>query len=439
MKVVDSLKRCIAGAPDPEKAANAVDSLNADPIARRRLQKLSAEARKTLVQVLGLSNFLLNFLCRHPEAVSLVGKRPSKSFRGKPGATTLAALYRYKYRELFKITCLDFAGGDDYESVLAALSDTAISVMQAAHTLVGGEDDHALTKHVVANLCCLGMGKLGAHELNYSSDVDLMFIYPNEAEIPFDFEDFHVASVRHIRKFSQVLEQTTEEGFLYRVDLKLRPWGIDGPLAMSIDDMERYYEESADHWERIAWIRGKPVAGDLALGEQLVQRLQPFIYRRALGFDDIDRLLDIKSQMARMRERADRWNVKLGPGGIRDVEFFAQILQLLHGGSEPSLRTRNTVDTLANLSELGLIEDADAQQLRVTYLFLRRLEHRVQIRDERQTHDLPTKRQERLVLARSLGNPEESDDVVLDKFEEELAFHQMVARSFFERVLPAQS
>ena len=423
----------VAAAPDPERAAIAIDNLNADPIARRRLQKLQPVAQRTLVAVLGISNFLLNFLTRHPEAVSLVGKRPAGYRSAK---SSLGELQLYKYRELFKITCQDFAAGDDYEPVLTALSNTAVSILRAAHALAGADGAEELAQHVAAQLCCLGMGKLGAHELNYSSDVDLMFVYPNEGDIPFDFEDFHVATVRHIRRFSKLLEDTTAEGFLYRVDLKLRPWGIDGPLAMSIDDMERYYEESADHWERIAWIRGAPVAGSLKLGDGLVQRLQPFIYRRALGFDDIDRLLDIKHQMARMRERADRWNVKLGPGGIRDVEFFAQVLQLLHGGKKPSLRTRNTVETLARLAKQGLIEPSNALQLRSTYLFLRRLEHRVQLRDERQTHDLPTKRADRVVLARSLNYPAQPADNVLDKFEDELAFHQTVARSFFERVLP---
>jgi glutamate-ammonia-ligase adenylyltransferase len=231
-----------------------------------------------------------------------------------------------------------------------------------------------------------------------------------------------------------LLEEQTDEGFLYRVDLKLRPWGRSGPLAMPVEAMEHYYEASTEAWERFAWLRARVIAGAGHLGADLLQRLQPFIFLRSLSVADLDRFLEIKGQMARQRHRRGSWNVKVGEGGIRDIEFFVQMLQLVNGANHPALRTTNTLRAIAALSSVGLLDAVEAAQLRQSYQFLRRLENRLQMFNEQQTHDLPDGRRQREVIARSFGYGEGA----LERFEEALSVHRAVARGCFDRILPKE-
>ncbi len=425
--MIDKLTGFFPDAPDPEMARSTLERLVEQESAVHYMAALSGPQRQQLVRLCGFSSFLGNFLIRHPECLPLIGAQVSSLDPSQKD------LHTFKYGELLKITCLDLAGAEQTK-ILRALSDLAIHVIDAAwrQTI----PDRALRESQAdARLCCIAMGKLGAEELNFSSDVDLIFVYPSEADADAEFAAFHERTVRRIRKFCQTLESNTGQGFLYRVDLRLRPWGTDGPLAMSIDDTERYYEQSADHWERIAWLRSRAVIGNLALGNDLISRLAPFIFRRALGYDDVERLLEIKNEMNKVRERAGRWNIKLGAGGIRDIEFFVHVLQILHGGRHRTLRGHNTLATLVELVKLDLIDGQSAKQLRESYLYLRRLEHRVQMRDERQTHELPADEKTRLVLARSLASDVDTD-TVLARFEQQLTEHQDIARGFFERILP---
>jgi len=421
--------RLLPSAPDPEMARLALERLAGDGKGAGYLAELSESQLQLLVRILGYSSFLGNFLLRHPEKLATIASEPSPL----PDHPPPGALHLFKYSELLKITCLDFVAVDQIQ-ILRRLSDLAVRVVDAAWLQTA--DPASESSAADAQLCCIAMGKLGARELNFSSDVDLMFVYPSEGDLKDEFSAFHERTARRIRKFCRLLENRSGEGFLYRVDLRLRPWGTDGPMAMSIDDTERYYERSADHWERIAWLRGRPIVGNIALGDELISRLTPFIFRRALGYDDVGRLLDIKNEMNKVRERSGRWNIKLGAGGIRDIEFFIHVLQILHGGRHTSLRGNNTLEMLAALSHLGLVDAKDADLLRSSYLYLRRLEHRVQMRDENQTHELPPEPETRMILARSLVDVNELGDDVLDRFEQELDRHQSIAQSFFERILP---
>ena len=187
-----------------------------------------------------------------------------------------------------------------------------------------------------------------------------------------------------IRKISYQLEQRSADGFLYRVDLNLRPWGRSGPLVMTVDETENYYEASSQAWERIAWLRARPISGSSALSDDLINRLQPFIYRRSLSTDDIERFLQIKNEMQIVRQRKGSWNVKLGEGGIRDLEFFIQILQLVNAYSNKKLQTTGTLNVLSELNRADLISDIDSKDILHSYLFLRRLENRLQMVDEQQ-------------------------------------------------------
>ncbi|MDZ7736129.1 MAG: hypothetical protein U5P41_08530 [Gammaproteobacteria bacterium] len=284
-------------------------------------------------------------------------------------------------------------------------------------------------------LCVFGLGKLGAAELNFSSDIDLIFVTQNREDFASDPDDYQKHVVDSIRRLSSTLEKKTADGFLYRVDLKLRPWGRSGPLAMSIDETEQYYEGNSESWERFAWLRGRIVAGTNIIGEDLLQRLQPFIFSRSLSASDLDRFLQIKSDMASHRRRAGTWNVKVGEGGIRDIEFFVQMLQIVNGAGHEALRTTNTLRALNALKEEGFVDASEAEAIERSYLFLRRLENRLQMIDERQVHDLPDDKAQRRMLARSLGFDDEKADALTD-FEDSLMEHQAMARNCFERILP---
>lgn len=422
MQVPDS---SIGESPDPEQTARRVERLYENPDLRSRVERLSASQCEQLVGVIGISNFLFRRLCRYPELIDSFA-RPLSETEPPGSASDFTALRNYKYRELLRLTRLDLATPDnDYPLVLTGLSDLAEGILRQA--LLFAMQERAGKE---LPLGVIGLGKLGARELNYSSDIDLIFVMANLEDVDGDPDHYQKQIVDCIRHFSRAMEQHTAEGFLYRVDLKLRPWGRSGPLSMSVDQTEQYYEGSSESWERFAWLRARHVAGDESLGTDILQRLQPFVFLRSLGSSDLDRFLQIKSDMAAIRRRHGNWNVKVGDGGIRDIEFFVQMLQIVNGAQHDALRTTNTLQALQALVDAGLVDDDDAGTIRNSYLFLRRLENRLQMVDERQTHDLPDAPAQRSILARSLGyHDSEEFEATLDK-------HRQVARGCFERILP---
>ncbi|MBI1733369.1 MAG: hypothetical protein HYR49_11475 [Gammaproteobacteria bacterium] len=424
-----SLDHLIAAAPDPGAAAARLDQLREDPEARRRLDALAPQSLRLAVNLVGLSRFLFHFLLRQPDALALIGQAAPDLPRDEAAANP-DALRDAKYRELLRIAAADLLGVQPYEQVLTDLSTLAERTMGCVLDLAG-----AGTDTLRENVCIFGLGKLGAGELNFSSDLDLIYVSANTAAG--DIVAFQKELLDGLRRFSRLLEESSESGFLYRVDLNLRPWGRGGPLFMALDDTEHYYEASSDAWERIAWLRARPVAGAMPIGMELLDRLQPFIFRRSLGSTDLERFLSIKNEMAAARRRRGQWNVKLGEGGIRDIEFFVQILQLVNAARHPALRDTSTLRVLAGLVECGLVPAEDARDMRAAYLFLRRLENRLQMIDEQQTHEVPEDPERRLVLARSLGLPGASRDELLEAFESELLVNRSVARRTFERILPA--
>lgn len=432
--MTDRLAKLIEQSPDPQATSLKLDRLRDDPVARNIIDGLAPDILTGFVQIIGTSKFLYHALCRHPDSIALIGQSfdPAASIHYEINNTD--ALRRYKYSELLKITWMDLANTCRYEEVLTALSCLADNVIRIAGRLVaGGENISADNKPLDGQLALFGMGKLGAVELNYSSDVDLIFVCAKVAGR--SGLQLQEDSINHIRRFGRLLEEQTEEGFLYRVDLKLRPWGKSGPLVLSIDDTEQYYEASKEAWERFAWLRARLVDGSDDIGSDLLQRLKPFVFHRALSADDLQRFLQIKTKMADVRMRDGCWNVKLGEGGIRDIEFYIQMLQLVNGGHYPELRSTNTLTTLDALVQCGIMENDENQMIRDAYLFLRRLENRLQIIDERQTHDLPDEIDKRQFLARSLGFEGPSDEECLARFETTLSTYRQTATQCFERIL----
>ncbi len=261
-----------------------------------------------------------------------------------------------------------------------------------------------------AGFCVLAMGKLGARELNFSSDVDVVYVYERDGETEGERPLTHFAYYAKLAELvTESIAKPTEDGFVFRVDLNLRPDGQNGPIVNSVHATELYYQMFGRSWERNALVKARAAAGDLAVGEELLRQLDPFIWRRSL---DLDVVQEIQAMKARIDARAGaegKDDLKLGKGGIREAEFFVSALQLLHGGRDEgrALRERAVLPALDRLLFAGVVPAKDRDALADAYLFLRRAEHRIQMLDGAQTHRLPPPG-ERLGLARSMGYPDEA-------------------------------
>ena len=250
----------------------------------------------------------------------------------------------------------------------------------------------------------LGMGKLGGAELNVSSDVDLVFAYPEEGETrgPRVISN-HEYFTRLGRQLAAALSDLTADGYVFRVDMRLRPYGDGGPLVASFDALENYFITQGREWERYAWIKARVLTGDR--GPELMDMVRPFVYRRHLDYNAIAALRDLHRQIRQEVERRDLFgNVKLGPGGIREIEFITQVFQLIRGGRDPALRQQPTLAVLPVLAQRRLLPPDAVLELTAAYEFLRNLEHRLQYLDDRQTHDLPQADGERARVADAMGH-----------------------------------
>ncbi|WP_275099247.1 bifunctional [glutamate--ammonia ligase]-adenylyl-L-tyrosine phosphorylase/[glutamate--ammonia-ligase] adenylyltransferase [Sedimenticola hydrogenitrophicus] len=279
-------------------------------------------------------------------------------------------------------------------------------------------------------LVVLGMGKLGARELNLSSDIDLIFAYPEpggtDAGRPLSNEQFFI---RLCQQLVKALNSQTADGFVFRVDARLRPFGDAGPLAFSFDAMETYYQSHAREWERYAMIKARVVAGDAAAGREVMAMLQPFIYRRYLDFGAIESIRDMKRLISReLKRKGMADNVKLGPGGIREIEFIGQAFQLIRGGREPELQIRPILPVLQVLGEKQQLSVEEVAELSEAYRFLRLVENRIQAWKDRQTHLLPESEAGRLRIARSMGFADWASFFAL------LELHRLRVQAHFDNV-----
>lgn len=418
-------------AHDPEVATRRFEQLCEHSIIRDHLPRFSREELSTFIRLISISDFLFRYLHRQPEKITCL---PDNGTPGEidPGAIVDASeLREYKYQELLKIAWQDIAARSPYETVLHRLSALARKIIGVSLELTGKQ-----TGSDMSSFCVFAMGKLGADELNFSSDIDLIFVAREFPENTADVHELQSGIYNHIRRFNQLMQQQDENGMLYRVDLNLRPLGRSGPLALSIDETEHYYEASTEAWERFAWLRAQVIAGNLELGRELLERIQPFIYLRSLSSDDLRRFVEIKQMMARQRKRDGNWNVKLGEGGIRDIEFFIQMLQLVNADSHPVLKVTHTLSVLQSLVDTGYIDAAEGQVIRDSYLFLRRLENHLQMIDEQQTHQLPDDRTARNRIAASMGYSIVSSDTTSENFDEKLMLSREVAMRCFNKILP---
>ena len=427
-------QQLIAAAPDPAAAALRLDRMRQDAELGGELERLPAALAADFINIIGYSNFLFNYVCSNPQSIRLLGQPCELAPEQLDGIRDADGLRRFKYEQLLKITWMDVSGAYPYEIVLERLSRLADLVLNKAFALsFSGDDGESIRRHV----CIFALGKLGAGELNYSSDVDLIFACRNHDETGgLSSHDLQGSLAKGLRTFTRMLEETTRSGFLYRVDLKLRPWGKSGPLFLTVDETENYYQASTEAWERLTWLRARCVAGNADLGEELLARLRPFVFIRSMSSEDLERFVAIKGEMARIRARAGQWHVKLGRGGIRDIEFFVQILQLVSAARHAELRTTNTLEVLESLRKLNFIGAGEEQDIRAAYLFLRRLENRLQMADEKQVHALPDDDAGRIRVARSLNAEGQTDEEILAGFEQRLYTYRRTAEKYFEKILP---
>jgi glutamate-ammonia-ligase adenylyltransferase len=314
---------------------------------------------------------------------------------------------------MVRIIWRDLAGLADLAETLEDLSELADQcIAQSLALLHGwcvaqwGEPRDAAGR--AQRLIILGMGKLGARELNLSSDIDLIFAYPSigqtDGRNPIDNESFFT---RLARKLIKALGEQTAEGFVFRVDVRLRPFGDAGPLVLHFDALETYYQSQGRPWERYAMIKARPLTGDPDDIAELMGILRPFVFRRYIDFGAIEAIRELKVKIAaELHKRGMDANVKLGPGGIREIEFIGQAFQLIRGGREPELQVRPILQVLARLAAMGEMSPQDVAELTAAYEVLRRTENRLQAWRDEQTHKLPADAEGQDRLARSMGYPE---------------------------------
>ncbi len=364
--------------------------------------------------------FTISLLCRGPDQVvdSLWDDLAKVHRRALAGTDPGAVLRRAKSRLALAVAFADIAGLWTLEQVTGAMSECAERALDAAlaFLLVDAARHGTITLPDAddplhgCGLIVLGMGKLGARELNYSSDIDLIVFYDPEhfRTASSDVQQKHAARIT--RGLVRLMADRTADGYVFRTDLRLRPDPGSTPIAISVVAAEEYYETLGQNWERAALIKARPVAGDRDAGEAFLHWLRPFIWRKHLDFAAIQDIHSIKRQIdahrggGRIALRGH--NVKLGRGGIREIEFFAQTQQLIWGGRIPQVRTNRTVDALAALARAGKIDEAVAVEMTDAYRFLRRIEHRLQMIDDAQTHTLPDDPDKLSALAIFLGYPD---------------------------------
>src|SRR6266545_2577292 len=392
----------------------------------------SAADRALLEAILASGDFLPELLGAEPagfaalaadpwlrryKPAAIMAREVRAAVAGADGLRELQCrLRRVRRAEMLRMGARELGWGTT-EEVARELSALADACLEAAVAICDAELARELGEPreesgARARFVVMAMGKLGGEELNFSSDIDVCYFYSSdagEAALPGrEPRSLHHYHAELSRRVSAAIEEATEDGTVFRVDLRLRPEGRNGPVCNSLAAAESYYETFGRTWERQAWLRARPAAGDLALGEELLDILGPFIYRRHV---DAALVEEVRGLRALFRDPADAgdafgdagFDVKLGSGGIRDVEMVVQALQLLHAGKRPELRERNTPKALPRLVVAGLLGDREAWTLLSAYRFWRRLEHRVQVATGAQRHRLPGDDADRARFAEGLG------------------------------------
>lgn len=431
------LLSAVRSGPDPEGALERIASIleRDSEVAARTLT--DSQFGLALVAIAGASRNFSQKLISEPGLLRGPGEAPPRLPElGGTFDESLRVIRRYVRASMLGIAVGDLMAFDDLAAVgnsLARLADRAAALaLEAAHRAVRAAP--AFSDLPDIPIAVIAMGKWGGLELNYSSDIDVLFVHgaPPGVDGPRAADYARKVSIT----FMAALAQLTADGAAYKVDADLRPEGRSGPLTRTVDSYRTYYERWAKTWEFQALIKARPAAGDDELGASFMAAVEPFIYPETL---DPSAVREVREMKGRIEGRAadqgvEEKEIKRGIGGIRDVEFAVQLLQLVHGRFDPHLRSANTLDTLRTLANEGYVGRTDAEDMSVAYVWLRTLEHRIQLVDLRQTHTLPDTSRERESLAKAMGYRDEPGVAALRLFEQDLVTHRSVARTIHQRL-----
>jgi glutamate-ammonia-ligase adenylyltransferase len=429
------LGRLLPRCPDPDMALNNFERFLADPGGAQQLPSLlegRARTLEILLQLFSTSQFFSDLLVTNPDYLDMLRVPLRRSPNQKElqdllqadvdaafeDSAVLRAFRRFRQRQTLRIGTNDIIRDRPFEEITRDISRVADASLEVA---LGTALRHVNNRFgqpqtatgQPARCVILAFGKLGGEELNYSSDIDLMFVYDEDGTTrgrritSVSTEEFYG---RVVGEVVRLLSAHTDRGQAYRVDLRLRPEGHRGPLARSLASTLSYYDTLGRTWERQALIKLRPVAGDLKLGQAFLRALEPFVYRKYLGFGEINEIKAIKRRIEHKASQAGTSDteVKTGHGGIRDIEFTIQFLQLSNGGDLPEVRQRNTLLAMQALEHAGCLNDQEYHILDDAYRFLRKTEHRLQLLFDLQTHRLPTGEDELRKLALRMGYSHQS-------------------------------
>ena len=444
---------------DPDMALNNLERFmlsSRSPMSMAALFDRDRSSLANLLLILNSSQHLSDLLCDDPESFDLL-----RMTEGRPVARevivaelatevsrldneqdVLAALRRFKRRETLRIAYGDIVLGVAVAQITRQISYLADATVEAAldfaiRKVLSRKQFGTVSHATLPQFVVLALGKLGGLELNYSSDIDLVFIYQ-----PADTANHTLDASREIataigQEVIYLLRENTELGIVSRVDMRLRPEGKQGPLVASVDQALSYYDLRGRTWERQAYVKARPIAGDLELGLAFLAHLEPWVYRRYLSSADITGIKALKRRIegqSSQGELASR-DVKTGRGGIRDIEFVIQFLQLLNGGAVPELRTGNTLEAITRLAQSGGLTHQESSILEENYSYLRKLEHRLQIMYDLQTHQLPTGKTDLAKLARRMGYVETATEPALEAFRKDFQQRTELNRKILDHLL----
>jgi len=430
--LAEVLPSLIAEAPDPDSALLLYERFGNQPGGLPAQLGQQPVLTHYAILVFGHSRYLGETLFREPDLLPtlLTEKQLHRSYSRQDFYDRLARfrsrsperdisllLARFKKREYVRILLRDvlrIAPLAETTAEISALSDVLVdAALRAAESAL--ERRYGAPQALDADgrlqalpFSVLALGKLGGNELNYSSDIDLLYVHGDGKTNPAGKLSHHEYFIRLAQQVTELLSQVTEEGPLFRIDLRLRPQGRDGELAISLQQALQYYQHTAEDWERQALIKARLAAGDAELVRQFIRGVQPGVYTRAINFAAIKTALVAREKMIAHRAKplgeatAETINVKLDHGGIRDIEFLVQCLQRVYGGAEPWLRSGGTIFSLQKLHDKGHLSSRDFQELTTAYEFLRQIEHRLQLRYGQQTHRLPSSDGELEILRRAI-------------------------------------
>ncbi len=424
--LLPSLLAAMKNSPDPDRALNNferwfISLTNRAPYYYNLLNH--PIALRIFFSICGVSQFFSDILIQNPEYFDILAN-PSDRAKTKTASTLyqelsafvdivsildmkLDVMRRFKRKEILRIGVRDILDLTDMPTASLEFSDLAdVSVQKCLEIAINTISERYGVKNPPA-MTIIGMGKLGGRELNYSSDIDLMFVCDDDCD-QFQSEksisplDFALKTAEHVVNY---LSKNIYGGHLFRVDMRLRPEGRFGPLVRTLSSYLAYYESWSEPWERQSLLKARPIAGDPRLASSFMEMITPFVYRPLVTTDFIRSIQENKVRIERkaLIDGVEHTNVKIGYGGIRDIEFTIQLLQLELGGKHPIVRTQNTLEAIRRLRQIGALKDTEAMHLAEDYVYLRNLEHRLQILYELQTQTLPFDVKERQLLARRMG------------------------------------